>query len=277
MNPEPRDPADLSAAPVCYRHTDRVTHLSCSQCGRSICPDCSYDAAVGQRCPECVARAGTTRVIRARQTRSSSPVVTGIIALTILVFFVQRGSASFQLDFAQINEFVRAGEYWRLVTAAFLHGSVMHIAFNMYALYLFGPSLERRFGSLPFVMLYIASALAGGAAFLYFGGDNAAVGASGAIFGLFGAWIGASYRMRNTPAGAAQFRNLAVLLLINLALPFLAPGLNIAWQAHVGGLLAGVAVISAWLYLAPVPKDDVKRTLLAAAVAAISLVLALLA
>jgi len=277
MNPESRESAGLGAAPVCYRHKDRTTFLSCSQCGKPICADCSHDAAVGQRCPECTRSAGRTRVINAREAqRTTTPVVTTLIVISVVAYLLQLRSPSARFDFAQVNDLVRQGEWWRLITAAFLHGSVMHIGFNMYALYLFGPSLERRFGSIPFLTLYLASALAGGAAFLYTG-DGAAVGASGAIFGLFGAWMGASYRVRKTPAGAAQFRNLLVLLSINLALPFLAPGLNIAWQAHVGGLVAGVLVIFAWLNMASGRKAELQRTLLAAAVAIVSLGLTLMA
>ncbi len=233
---------------------------------------------MGQRCVECDARENRTRVIHARQgQRTTTPGVAGLIAVTVLAYLVQSRSPSFEVNFAQINQFVRQGEWWRLITAAFLHGGVIHIGFNMYALYLFGPSLERRLGTVPFLALYFASAVAGGAAFLYFGGNGAAVGASGAIFGLFGAWIGASYRQRRTPAGAAQFRSLAVLLLINLALPVLAPNLNIAWQAHVGGLAAGLIIIYGWLNLAPEPRDHLKRTAIALAVATVSLVLVFLA
>lgn len=278
MDYESREPADLSAAPVCYRHADRTTYLSCSQCSRPICAECSHDAAVGQRCVECVAGENRTRVVHARQAqRTTTPGVTALIAVTVVAYLVQSRSPSFEMDFAQINQFVRHGEWWRLITAAFLHGSVIHIGFNMYALYLFGPSLERRLGTLPFLAMYFASALAGGAAFLYFGGDGAAVGASGAIFGLFGAWIGASYRLRRTPAGAAQFRSLAILLLINLALPVMAPNLNIAWQAHLGGLVAGLVIIFGWPNLAPGPRDQFKRTAIALAVAAVSLLFVFLA
>lgn len=276
MDSESREPADLSDAPVCYRHADRATYLSCSRCGRPICAECSYDAAIGQRCIECSTGENRTQVIPARQARrTTTPGVTGLIAVTVVAYLVQTRSPGVEFDFAQINQFVREGEWWRVITAAFLHGSVIHIGFNMYALYLFGPSLERRLGTLPFLAMYFASALAGGVAFLYFGGNGAAVGASGAIFGLFGAWIGASYRLRHTPAGAAQFRSLAVLLLINMALPLMVP--NIAWQAHLGGLLAGLIIIFGWLNLAPEPRDQLKRTAIALAVAAVCLLLVFLA
>jgi membrane associated rhomboid family serine protease len=114
----------------------------------------------------------------------------------------------------------------------------------MWALYAFGPQLERQVGGAPFAALYVSSALAGGALFYLLGGAGAAVGASGAIFGLFGAWLAASYRGRHTLAGAAGLRQLLVLLAINLALPLVFPA--IAWQAHLGGLAAGVAITTLW-------------------------------
>jgi membrane associated rhomboid family serine protease len=275
MDTEPREPAEVGAAPVCYRHPDRQTFLACSTCGRPICSECSFDAAVGQRCPECARPQGRARVVNVGQQRTRTPVVTGIIAVTVVAYLIQRSSPSIVLDYAQYNPLVLEGEWWRMLTAAHLHGGFMHIGFNMYALYLFGPSLERRMGSIPFLAMYVASALAGGIAYLYLGGDNLAVGASGAIFGLFGAWIGASFKSRHTPAGAAQFRSLMVLLGINLALPLFVP--NVAWQAHVGGLLAGLVIIQAWLRLPPAHAGEWLRTAAAIGVAAVCMVLLFLA
>jgi len=127
----------------------------------------------------------------------------------------------------------------------------LHIGFNMYALYLFGPGLERQVGGPAFLALYLGSAAAGGAAYflpyaLEAGGLVPAVGASGAVFGLFGATLALTYRNRATAAGAAGLRQLLTLLGINLALPLIAPGLNIAWQAHVGGLVAGALIAAVW-------------------------------
>ena len=246
MDPQP------PAAPVCYRHPDRPTRLACSECGRPICPECSRDAVVGQKCPECTVPARLTRVIPARTIRHvdrrATPVTWTVIALNAAIFiagevFPSFGNELFQRA-AQHPILVDNGEWWRLLTATFLHGSVLHILFNMYALWLFGPVLERRFGALSFASLYLAAGVAGGMLYQLMGSNAWAVGASGAIFGLLGALLTASYRQRHTRAGAAVFGQLLVLLVINLALPLFVP--NIAWQAHVGGLAAGGLVGAAW-------------------------------
>lgn len=247
---------------TCYRHPDRATRLACSNCGRPICVECSHDAAVGQKCPECAKPEGRGQVIDARRTVASSqatPLVVGLIAVNVGIFLLGLLSATIDRELflggAQFNETVRisrtevilgiaGGEWWRAFTATFLHGSIMHVLFNMWALWLFGPVLERRFGTSAFATLYVASGLTGSAAYYLLGGLAPAVGASGAIFGLFGALFAASYRQRHTVAGRAVFGQLGVLLAINLALPFLVP--NIAWQAHVGGLVAGAAIAFAW-------------------------------
>ena len=231
----------------CYRHPDRATSLRCSRCERPICPFCSHDSPVGQRCPECSRGGGSTRVVAARSLSSNraSPAVVAIIALSAAVYLIQRQSLEFNIDFSHWTVAVEQREWWRIITAAFLHsrGSVLHIVFNMYALYLFGPALERQLGAVSFLGLYLTSAAAGGALFQFMS-EGAAVGASGAIFGLFGATLAGLISLRNAPGGAAHLRRLLVLLGVNLALPLFAP--NIAWQAHLGGLAAGMAVMALW-------------------------------
>lgn len=145
---------------------------------------------------------------------------------------------------AQHNGLVELGEWWRVLTATMLHGGVTHLLFNGYALYALGAQLERGVGSAAFAALYLASGLAGGIAFLLTVPDGIAVGASGAIFGLFGAWFAASWVNRDTPQGRAGLSQFGVLLLINLALPLFVP--NIAWQAHMGGLVAGAVIGFDW-------------------------------
>ena len=227
------------AEPTCYRHKDRVTYLSCSECGKSICPDCSHDSPVGQKCAECSKPVGRARVITSRQIQSQrTPVVTSIIVITVVAYLVQRSSLQFTNDFLLNTFAVSDGEWWRAITSAFLHSpsSLMHIGFNMYALYIFGPNLEKRVGSATFAGLYLASAIAGSVGFQYLS-SGGALGASGAVFGLFGAVLMGMYPQRNTQYGQAFFRRLLLLIGINLALPlFIA---NIGWQAHVGGFLAG--------------------------------------
>ena len=137
------------------------------------------------------------------------------------------------------------GEWWRVFTATFLHGDGFHLLFNMYALWILGPLIERRFGIPSFGSVYLASGLAGGALFHALDpGTTWAVGASGAIFGLFGILLAATFRQRHTRMGAAIFNQLVILLAINLSLPLFVKG--IAWQAHLGGLAAGIIVVVLW-------------------------------
>ncbi len=215
-------------------------------------------------------------MITARNMRTSTPVVTGILALTIVAFVAQGTSPAFERALIQYNPDIHNGEIWRMLTAAFLHANFIHIGFNMYVLWVLGPSLERQIGSVPFAALYVASALAGGAAFLLFGGAfGAALGASGAIFGLFGALVAASYRSRHTAAGDAQFRRIVSLLALNLLLPLIVP--RIAWQAHLGGLLAGAAIMFIWLKIPRGPNAELRRTGVALAVAGMALLVGVLA
>ena len=147
---------------------------------------------------------------------------------------------------AQVNFLVAEGEWYRLVTAAFLHAPTFyHILFNMWALYVFGPQLERQVGSAAFAALYLSAAAAGGAAAYFLGSPrDVLVGASGAIFGLFGVWLWNAFRARGTPVGRAQLTQLLVLLGINAVLGFSIA--NISWQGHLGGLLAGILIGVLW-------------------------------
>lgn len=244
--------------PTCYRHPDRITGLSCTTCGKSICVECSRDASVGQKCPECAAPQGRARVVNARQTFGrpsfqSAPVSFTIMAITAGIFVIGLLSADadrwlFQ-TFAQANFLVEAGEWWRIFTAALLHGGMMHVLFNMYALYLFGPRLEQQVGSPAFAALYVATAGTGGMVSYLFGDiQQVSIGASGAIFGLLGAWMFVAWKMRGTPGGRSMFNQLGVLLAINLALPLFVGGID--WRAHLGGLAGGILIAWLWSVLA---------------------------
>jgi membrane associated rhomboid family serine protease len=147
--------------------------------------------------------------------------------------------------FAQINPAVEDGEWWRIFTVVLLHGSITHLIFNMWALYVLGPQIERGVGTWPFVTLFLASAGVGGVFAFYLGGTNdIAVGASGAIFGLFGIWLSWALHRRNTTYGRAVLTQLLFLLAINAAIPFIFR--NISWQAHLGGLIAGFVIGEIW-------------------------------
>ena len=265
-----------STVTTCYRHPDRETRLACSNCGRPICVECSHDASVGQKCPECSAPEGRARVIQARQvvarrpTAQTAPVSFALMGLTVAVFVA--GFLSPEIDqwlfenLALVNFLVADGEWYRIFTAALLHGGIMHIFFNMYALYLFGPRLEQQVGSTAFAALYVASAGVGSAVSYLLGPPlQVSVGASGAIFGLFGAWLFVAWKMRATPGGRSMFNQLFVLLAINLALPVLVPGID--WRAHMGGLLAGIGIAWLWsLFAVGRPNARTIRTVIAAAV-----------
>jgi len=242
--------------PVCYRHPDRETRLACSECGRPICAECSLDAAVGQKCPECARPEGRSRVIPVRPHtqlgRRAAPITYSLIAVNVAAFLLELAlrespTRSVILDnFAQQGLQIDAfGEWWRIFTAMFLHSGVLHLLVNMYALWILGPIIERRFGALSFGTLYLATGVAGGAFFHAIGPATTwVVGASGAIFGLFGVLLAATFRQRHTQMGAALFNRLLILLVINLSLPFLVP--NIAWQAHLGGLISGIVIVTLW-------------------------------
>lgn len=262
------------ALPVCYRHPDRETRLACTACNRPVCVDCVRRAEVGQRCPECA----TPRPSVA-PSQGGAPVSFGVLIAALAVFVLGFLAVDLQVllfeQGAQANRLVAAGDYHRLITSGFLHAGIAHILFNMWALYLFGPPLERDVGSAPFAGLYFASMLAGGAVFFVLGPPGGlAVGASGAIFGLFGAWLGAAWRSRHSLAGRASLRQLLLLLGINAVLPFVVP--RIAWEAHLGGFLAGLVISLAWIVLRTSPRATLLRTLVTVVVglAALGLVAA---
>lgn len=249
------------APPTCYRHPDRVTYVSCQRCGRPICPECSTQAAVGVHCPECVRAgrpAGRSGLARALRPRRSGVVTYALMGLIVIVYAGQWLSQGALTSAWVLNPKVVGAEPWRLITSAFLHspGTIIHILFNLYALYVFGPALESFLGKARFLALYVTSALGGslGVLALYalaiathggsvgatggFLAPGPALGASGAIFGLIGAYL---------PLRRAIGVNVTMLLIvlgINVALGFVASG--IAWEAHLGGLLVGVAM--GWVF-----------------------------
>lgn len=268
-----------TGTPVCYRHPDRPTRVSCTSCERPICVECMHSASVGQKCPECAAPVGRAKVITAsdvqRQARRASAfsyTVIGVCAAIFVIELVVPGAPRIIRDLgAQINPLVAAGQWWRLLTATLLHAGLMHVGFNMYALYLFGPPLEREVGTLPFATLYVSGALAGGVLFFLLVPNGQAIGASGAVFALFGAWLVASFRNRHTLQGRANLRSLLLLLAINLGISFF-PG--IAWQAHLGGLVAGAVIMLGWFRVAQHPRALLLRTAVAGAVGILALVAA---
>ncbi|KUN10375.1 rhomboid family intramembrane serine protease [Streptomyces yokosukanensis] len=248
---------DAHRVPMCYRHPDRETGVRCTRCERPICPECMVSASVGFQCPECVrGGSGTGHAPTASQPRTiAGATITSdprlltklLIGINLAVFLVQLSLGdSFTNHFELIGraqyslfgpvEGVAEGQYYRLLTAMFLHGGYTHILFNMLSLWWIGGPLEAALGRARYLALYFVSGLAGSAlTYLLAEPNMPSLGASGAIFGLFGA-TGVLMRRLNY-----DLRPLVALLVINLIITF-SPGFNIAWQAHIGGLVAGVAV-----------------------------------
>jgi len=185
---------------------------------------------------------------RSRTTATSGAPATMTFIAAAVIFYVL-GLFGLEDDlvrwFAQINPLITDGEWWRIFTVVLLHGSITHILFNMWALWVLGPQIERGVGTWPFVSLFLASAGVGGVFAYYLGGPNdIAVGASGAIFGLFGIWLSWALHRRNTIQGRALLGQLGFLLLINAAIPFVFR--TVSWQAHLGGLIAGFVIGEIW-------------------------------
>ena len=222
---------------TCFRHTDSEAYVSCSRCDRKICPDCMINALVGFQCPECVANAQVALPkTRFGGSFNTVPKVTRAILITcISIFVLSLLLGSFALAFGMIPVAIAQGEWWRLLTSTLLHGSILHLLFNMYALYWLGPQLERSLGHVRFAALYILSALGGSVASYWFSDlRTVSVGASGAIFGLITATIVIGREMRT------DVSQLVVLLGLNVVIGFLQSGID--WRAHFGGAVTGAAI-----------------------------------
>jgi membrane associated rhomboid family serine protease len=244
---------------TCYRHPDRETGVSCSECGRGICPDCMTFSPVGIRCPEHAGKAtGPTRVVQQVQRRSISYpglVTKTLIGINVGIYLLQlAGGASFNGNSGWIYEhfalFIQRvdssgavvglseGEWYRLLTAAFLHYGPIHLAMNMLALWWIGRPLEDWLGPVRYLLLYVVSGLAGSAGALLLSPGAITVGASGAIFGILGAAIVLERQGTFVLGGSA-----ITLLVVNLAFTFAVPGISIG--GHLGGLAGGALCILA--------------------------------
>jgi len=251
-------PDGVQAPPTCYRHPDRETYIRCTRCERPICPECMRSASVGFQCPDDVAAgAKTVRPPRTtfggRLSGDTSRVTITLIGLNLAAFFLGMlaGEGDIRLRFANLAGPVLVapgevggvadGEYYRLVTAAFLHAGLLHLALNMFALASLGPVLESALGRSRFLTLYVLSALGGSTlSFLLSEPNTVGVGASGAIFGLFGAFYVVARRL------GGETRSILTLLAINLVITFTVPFID--WRAHLGGLVVGSLVAAAFAY-----------------------------
>jgi membrane associated rhomboid family serine protease len=211
---------------------------------------------------------------------ATTPVTVTLIAANLAIYLIGRGSIDadrWLVENLALVKVIASDEWWRTVTAAFLHGSLLHVGVNMYILYLLGPQMERQTGSGTFAALYLAAAAAGGAVSVLTGPALSngfpvvSIGASGAIFGLIGAWFSASYRHRHTPAGRAMFNQMLLWVGISAAFPFVIG--NIDWRAHLGGLVAGVVIHQLWTRFAT-DRADATRVRMAIALGTLALSLA---
>jgi membrane associated rhomboid family serine protease len=239
-------PGTPQANPTCYRHPDRTTYIRCTRCNRPICPECMRDAAVGHQCEECV-RGGAKAVRQPRPPQRTTPVITyGLIAINVVMFALETVSSGVQSELVLRSPAVANGDLYRLLTSAFMHYGPTHLLFNMYALFIVGPPLEVWLGRLRFGALYALSALGGSVLVYLVSPLNAATaGASGAVFGLFGASFVVGKRLN------LDVRWVVGLIVINLAFTFVIPlmgGQNISWQGHIGGLVTGALVAAAYAY-----------------------------
>lgn len=244
---------DAGSLPVCYRHPDRETGVRCTRCERPICPQCMVSASVGFQCPDCVREGSGTghapavarpRTVAGGTVAADPRLLTKIlIGINIAVFIAVQAKTSLLNDLVLIGEWppkpyqptsgVVEGEWYRFVSSMFTHEAIWHIGFNMLSLWWIGGPLEAALGRARYLALYFVSGLAGGAlTYLLVNPSTASLGASGAIFGLFGATAVLMRRLNY------DMRPVIALLVINLIITFGWGG--IAWQAHIGGLVAGV-------------------------------------
>jgi membrane associated rhomboid family serine protease len=229
---------------TCYRHPDRETGVSCSNCGRPICPDCMTSTPVGMRCPDCARQTTKVRVGQGALSPAAGrmPATIALIAINVVVFIAELaaggmsgidGGGSLIRDAGLRGPEVADGDWWRVITSGFLHAGFLHLLLNMYVLYFAGSILEPGVGTPRFLAIYFVSLLAGSLGALLVEPNTFTVGASGAIFGLMAAVIVVA-RGRGVEQVASQFGFFVVL---NLVLTFSIPGIAIG--GHLGGLVGG--------------------------------------
>jgi membrane associated rhomboid family serine protease len=277
----PPQQAPERSVPACYRHPGRETYIRCARCERYICPDCMTAAPVGFQCPECVSEGARTvrqptTVLGGQVRERGGDLVTKIligtnVGIWLLGAAVGFGSLAARFALLRLEFFdgqpigVADGEWYRMLTAAFLHQQIWHLALNMFALWILGSALEPVLGRWRFIALYLLSALGGSAASLVTS-DVVSFGASGAVFGLMGALFVVLRRFGRDVSAVL------VILALNVVLGFVVPGID--WRAHLGGLVTGAVLAYAFAH-APTGRRALFSGL--ACVAMLALIVALVA
>ena len=264
--PPPATPAPSPGPVACKRHPDVQTMLRCTRCGDPICPDCMRPAPVGYQCPDC-ARGGRQEIHRPAQNVVAAPgrglTLTNVILLILVAMYgievaigglgslvggpstsvLVRLGASLGYACTRTGDLIGigAGEQWRLFTAIFLHAGLIHLAMNGYALWAFGNIVEQELGKTRFMLIFLIGGLFASVASFTFGVHNVpGVGASGAIFAVFGAFVGYSWRRRDLAFYAGRIRNAITLIIINAVFSLSVPGID--WRAHAGGFVGGLVM-----------------------------------
>jgi membrane associated rhomboid family serine protease len=236
--------ASTQTRQTCYRHPSRETGVSCSNCGRPICPECMTSTPVGMRCPECARQTTKVRVGQGAFTPTAGkmPATIGLIAINVIVFLIElvgggagslNGGGTVIHDAGLRGPEIANGDWWRVITGGFLHAGLLHLLLNMYVLYVAGSILEPGIGTPRFLGIYFVSLVAGSLGALIVDPNTLTVGASGAIFGLMAAVIVVA-RGRGVEQLATQF---GLFVVLNLVLTFSISGISVG--GHIGGLIGG--------------------------------------
>lgn len=239
---------------TCYRHPDRETGVSCSNCGRPICPECMTSTPVGMRCPECARQTTKVRVGAGAfsPTAGKMPATIALIGINVVVFLIELaggGAGSLSGGGNVINDAglhgpdVADGDWWRVISGGFLHAGFLHLLLNMYVLYVAGSILEPGIGTPRFLGIYFVSLLAGSLGALIVDPNALTVGASGAIFGLMAAVVVIA-RGRGMEQVASQF---GLFIVLNLVLTFSISGISVG--GHIGGLIGGFVAAALVLFV----------------------------
>ena len=224
----------------CKNHPEEETYVRCTRCENYICTDCMRSASIGYQCPSCAS--DSTPVIKGINRNRFIPSqkntqVTKFLSISLLVVYVFQFLLGDVLiaNFALFAPSVANGQWWLLITAGFLHGSIIHLLFNVYILWVLGSQLENIAGKAKFILIYFGSLLGGSlASYLFSPFGSYSIGASGAIFGLMGAMLVVG-RERNL-----DISQITTLVVINVVIGFVLSGID--WRAHLGGLAAGAFI-----------------------------------